>query len=201
MGTRNLTMVYSNGEYKVAQYGQWDGYPEGLGCDLLNFLRVHGVADLKLAIEGCTYLSNNELYDIYKQNDWLRKYPELSRDTCGEIVDLIAFKNKRKLCNSINFAADGSCGWAYVIDLDKNTFEVYAGYNTEPLDKTERFEFLMPISQQMNEEVNRTITNPSYKYEYYPVKFVVEYDLDNLPENDVFINQVNKLTCEEDGEE
>lgn len=25
MGTRNLTIVYSNGEYKVAQYGQWDG--------------------------------------------------------------------------------------------------------------------------------------------------------------------------------
>lgn len=26
MGTRNLTIVYSNGEYKVAQYGQWDGF-------------------------------------------------------------------------------------------------------------------------------------------------------------------------------
>lgn len=25
MGTRNLTIVYSNGEYKVAQYGQWMG--------------------------------------------------------------------------------------------------------------------------------------------------------------------------------
>lgn len=27
MGTRNLTMLISDGETKVAQYGQWDGYP------------------------------------------------------------------------------------------------------------------------------------------------------------------------------
>lgn len=26
MGTRNLTVVYIDGKYKVAQYGQWDGY-------------------------------------------------------------------------------------------------------------------------------------------------------------------------------
>lgn len=31
MGTRNLTAVYLDGQYKVAQYGQWDGYPEGRG--------------------------------------------------------------------------------------------------------------------------------------------------------------------------
>lgn len=36
MGTRNLTIVHSNGEYKVAQYGQQDGYPEGLGAQQLN---------------------------------------------------------------------------------------------------------------------------------------------------------------------
>ena len=41
MGTRNLTIVYSNGEYKVAQYGQWDGYPEGLGVQLLKYLREY----------------------------------------------------------------------------------------------------------------------------------------------------------------
>lgn len=31
MGTRNLTCVVLDGEFKVAQYGQWDGYPEGSG--------------------------------------------------------------------------------------------------------------------------------------------------------------------------
>ncbi len=39
MGTRNLTCVYLDGKCKVAQYGQWDGYPEGQGVTCLNFLR------------------------------------------------------------------------------------------------------------------------------------------------------------------
>ena len=29
MGTRHLIAVQLDGEYKIAQYGQWDGYPEG----------------------------------------------------------------------------------------------------------------------------------------------------------------------------
>lgn len=39
MGTRHLTAVFVDGEYKVAQYGQWDGYPEGQGLTCLEFAR------------------------------------------------------------------------------------------------------------------------------------------------------------------
>ena len=38
MGTRNLTTVIKNSETKVAQYGQWDGYPGGQGLTALKFL-------------------------------------------------------------------------------------------------------------------------------------------------------------------
>ena len=38
MGTRNLTVVYHGGKHVVAQYGQWDGYPEGQGITCLDFL-------------------------------------------------------------------------------------------------------------------------------------------------------------------
>lgn len=38
MGTRNLTMVIQDHETKIAQYGQWDGYPEGQGLTILSFL-------------------------------------------------------------------------------------------------------------------------------------------------------------------
>ena len=51
MGTRNLTMVYLNGEYKVAQYGQWDGYPEATGCLILKFLTGVKLDYFKKAIE------------------------------------------------------------------------------------------------------------------------------------------------------
>ena len=29
MGTRHITAVVSEGQFVVAQYGQWDGYPTG----------------------------------------------------------------------------------------------------------------------------------------------------------------------------
>lgn len=37
MGTRNTTRIYFNNELRVAQYGQWDGYPSGQGKDFMNF--------------------------------------------------------------------------------------------------------------------------------------------------------------------
>ena len=39
MGTRNATIVIKDNKTKVAQYGQWDGYPSGQGLTALNFLR------------------------------------------------------------------------------------------------------------------------------------------------------------------
>ena len=39
MGTRNLTRVISNGQLKIEQYCQWDGYPTGRGGVVLAFAR------------------------------------------------------------------------------------------------------------------------------------------------------------------
>ena len=38
MGTRSLIVVYMDGDYRVAQYSQCDGYPEGQGMSVLKFL-------------------------------------------------------------------------------------------------------------------------------------------------------------------
>ena len=35
MGTRHITTVVAEGEFVVAQYGQWDGYPTGAGNDIV----------------------------------------------------------------------------------------------------------------------------------------------------------------------
>lgn len=39
MGTRNLTCVALDGELKVAQYGQWDGYPSFQGKIVMQFVK------------------------------------------------------------------------------------------------------------------------------------------------------------------
>jgi len=51
MGTRNVTMVISGGETKVAQYGQWDGYPSGQGVTILNFLKRFSLKKFKKQLD------------------------------------------------------------------------------------------------------------------------------------------------------
>lgn len=70
------------------------------------------------------------------------------------------------------------------IDLDKNTYEVYEGFNKKPLDGSERFYFLTPIAEETYRE------DPK---EYYPVKYVTEYSLDNLPDDEEFLEDISKI--------
>ena len=69
------------------------------------------------------------------------------------------------------------CEWAYVIDLDTNKFEVYKGFNHEELNSDERFYFL---------EDKRDKENIIGK-DYHPIKFVKSYDLNNLPDEKIFL--------------
>jgi len=42
MGTRNLICVFYKGHFVVAQYGSYDGYPDGQGIAVVKFLRRPG---------------------------------------------------------------------------------------------------------------------------------------------------------------
>lgn len=161
MGTRSLICVVKDNEYKVAQYSQWDGYPEGQGVKILKFIRENNIEEFKEKISKCSFVNGEE------------KYSYLNRDTGADILSFIIKDNDEniKLENSIDFAQDSLfCEWAYVIDLDKNTFEVYEGFNKEPLSKEERF----------YSEFN--------KKGYYPVKHVISFDLNELPTKESFLN-------------
>lgn len=174
MGTRNLIAVQFNGEYKIAQYGQWDGYPEGQGATVLNFLKKVNMEEFKQAVSGCHYLTNDELKKRNVPN-WQEIYPELSRDAGADILNLVLFEGKRQLKNSIDFAEDGLfCEWAYIIDLDRMKFEIYKGFNREPLSKDDRFYY------------DKIPDNG-----YYPVSKIQEYDISALPEEEVFIADCN----------
>lgn len=185
MGTRNLTIVHKNGEYKVAQYGQWDGYPEGLGVNLLKFLKSVNMDAFKNAIDNVSFLTQEEFDEINKNinnmrailpnYEWQKDYPYLSRDCGGDILNHIVFKGITKIKNSIEFAADSLfCEWAYVIDLDTNKFEVYKGFNKEKLTEDERFFYLEEKSEN----------------EYHPVKFMKAYDINNLPDENEFVTDL-----------
>jgi hypothetical protein len=193
MGTRHLICVVKNGQYKVAQYGQWDGYPEGQGVGILNFLTNEmnrelfekKLDDLKWATEedfrqmhiDIGLDPNKEWVNMDEADLWRRNYPENDRDTGSVILSIIQNSKKTlKLRNSLDFAADSLyCEWAYVIDLDKNTFEVYKGFNEKPLTEEERF-------------YNMEQVKYSIDCEYYPVKHIISFELNNLPSEEEFKN-------------
>lgn len=197
MGARNLTLVMIGGEYKVAQYGQWDGYPSGQGKTALRFLRDEMSEQFLTNVCGCREGTDDEVKATWTEagadpntqwvtldvgNKHTKLYPELSRDTGAGILALIQEK-PRMLALDPNFAADSVfCEWAYVVDLDKMTFEVYKGFNKERLKPGERFAALR-----------------SDHTEYEPIKHVITYDLNQpLPTDEDFIAEVDKLTGRDD---
>ena len=100
MGTRHLIAVYLNGEYKVAQYGQWDGYPSGVGVDVLEF--AHAIADpyhraeFLDKVSKCRWITEDEIGERNAKirsgevKNWQKEWPELSRDTSAEILKMIS---------------------------------------------------------------------------------------------------------------
>lgn len=199
MGTRSLICVVKDGEYRVAQYCQWDGYPEGQGIRVLTFLKSANLEKFKEKLDKVSWITHDEL-----EKQWVEAgaepgarlvpfevtekfgnlYPENSRDIGAKILQIIYEAEKPlKLVNSLDFAANSLfCEWAYVVDLDNNKLEVYEGFNGEPLVKGERFYFL----QDSLEEDSG----------YYPVKLVTSFDINNLP-NEVGFIEIIKENCKE----
>jgi hypothetical protein len=187
MGTRHLTCVCVNGEYRIAQYGQWDGYPDGQGLTALKFVRDQmDRSDFKRKVLATTEVSQEERSRRYAEvghdgSEWVsmdisnkfkERWPHLNRDMGAEILQYIQDQPEGLgIQRQLEFAADSLfCEWAWVIDLDKGTFEAFKGFNKEPLAEGERFGFLKP-------------DNP----EYYPVKKAAAWFLDALPTDEEFL--------------
>lgn len=186
MGTRNLTCVVLGGEYKVAQYGQWDGYPSGQGLTALRFCRemdkevfITKLVDLRFLSDEDADAINAELKSDHSLMNEGKKYGHLSRDRGAEILDIVykAAPGSIKLQDQLHFAADSLfCEYAYVVDFDKNTFEVFRGFNKTPLAEGERFAFLDGKADQEHRADK-----------YTPVKLIHTFDLAALPTDEEFL--------------
>ena len=99
--------------------------------------------------------------------------PEFDRDTGAKILELIQNGKVSSgfLVNNIGFASQGDCEWAWVIDLDKRTFEAYVGWNHDPLTEGDRFFFLRDQEEDG----------------YYGAKLVRSWNLSCLPTKEEFL--------------
>lgn len=187
MGTRNLTMVIHKKQIKVAQYGQWDGYPSGQGHTALEFLRGFDVSKFKDQLEKMSFFTDEEARIEEEKGDAFERMPYLSRDLGADILNAIHYgffmKNDwqngptkieckvTKLIDESDFAGESLfCEWAYVIDLDQNTFEVYSGFNKSTLTEDDRFKFPEKDTE-----------------EYQPISLIKSYSINDLPTDDEFL--------------
>jgi len=151
MGTRNLTIVKNDNKTKVAQYGQWDGYPTGQGQTIADFIKENLLTDEglkafkgkinklkkfdfkdkqfiadKKRIYGDEY--GSEFVSASKNDELMKLYPELNRDFGAGILELISDGTITRVDLAEDFKDDDLfCEYYYTIDLDKKTVSVNNG--------------------------------------------------------------------------
>ena len=136
MGTRGLTQVILDGEYKISQYGQWDHYPSGAGVEVLDFLRTMDADEFKdklraldtspvdirslyaslgieLTDDGYTSFDNAEIFN--------RSYPQFDRDMGPGILTSVYDGS----VTHVRVDLDKTwCEYIYTIDFDTGIFSV-----------------------------------------------------------------------------
>ncbi|WEW57653.1 hypothetical protein PRK78_003120 [Emydomyces testavorans] len=202
MGTRSLICVWYKGRFVIAQYTQFDGYPEGQGTTILRFLTVAGnIERLKAGIEHIKYIDDEELNEIHKKveqdsrarhnagdpaafydmmtgkNEMERSFPSLSRLAGGNILQYTAEATAEKpvlISMDLGFANDALfCEWAYCVDLDTGVFEVFGGGRSKEKSGSKRF-------QDVGDE-NAPVPT-----------FIKSFSLDDLPKNsNEFMKSIN----------
>jgi hypothetical protein len=156
MGTRNLTVVIDkSGQTKVAQYGQFDGYPSYSGITALEFLRDDGnQALLSAKLDLVQFIGDeevNELYSQFDNTDWenkdfLNAYPGLHRDTGVDILSVVANAIAPvKTVDNTDFANDSLfCEGIYEVDFSTNKFtsnfnDIVVQYDLDSLPTDEEY--------------------------------------------------------------
>jgi len=182
MGTRGAFGVHVKGVDKVG-YNQFDSYPSGRGIEVLAWLRktlkaggeaALNASALALVVVDADKKPTKAQQSALKQwsnlgvserslTDWYCLLHKTHGDLyatleCGYIVDHLSF-----LTDSL------FCEWAYIVNLDERTLEVYSGFQREGHAKG-RFAATKPNDGG-----------------YYPVGLVKAYSFDKLPTGAKFV--------------
>ena len=169
MGTRFLAAAALDGEYKIAQYGQFDGYPEGAGVNILSFLQdiieTNRVEEFKNKLKTCV-LSNR----LTISESFYNSAPQFNIGLGEGIFDFILSGNGDLILeNNIRFASNSlHCEWGYVIDFDRERLECYKGFNKTPLSEDDRFSIFELFAKNNNSEG------------YHPIKKIYEISFKDI---------------------
>ena len=146
MGTRNLTKVIdADGITRVAQYGQWDGYPEYTGKRILDFINEYKMIDkIEKSLSKARFITPAESDEIFKPYvdddgmmtfeqgaDFSTMFPSLTRDTGCDILRVLVYSNATvPLQDESDFENDDLfCEGVYIINFQDRTYTTkYGGF-------------------------------------------------------------------------
>lgn len=172
MPTRYLTVVVKDGCNTIAQYGHFDGYPSAKGKEILEVLKKDTTQRITTQLHRCIPLTEAE-YRSFFTNYFLNEevlteaHPDFFWGDGADLLKQMYETDKRFTVHlEYDFAYDSlQCEWAYVVDYDKQVFEIYKGWNRKSLAPEERFYY-----------------NGYKKDGFYPVRMIAQYSMDALPE-------------------
>ena len=206
MGTRHLTVVVVDGIHRVAQYGQWDGYPDGQGVTVTAFLHDvltnNRLGEFEDKVRATQWVTNEQLEAMWVQagapkgatsvsldiSDRFEKlFPELHRDTGAVVLQRILDSDKPLLLrDDMTFGLTGLfCEFAYVIDLDAKTLEFYKGFNKDPVKNAPRF-MALPNAESI-------IADDGSGYQAVSHVYTFSFDEITREGAQAIVNSMNKL--------
>lgn len=182
MGTRGLTGFVLDNQIK-ASYQQFDSYPTGVGLTVLSFARgLTDLVDLRRQVSKLKVVPEQGK-PTKAQRDALTKRAGITveegedwywalRSTQGQPARIL---ESGYILDSADFGKDSLfCEWAYLINTDDSTLEVYEGFQEEP-HSAGRWALPEGVTPE-----------PSYEggASYYPVKLVATFRLSALPSDE-----------------
>jgi hypothetical protein len=131
MGTRHVqTVISKEGDVKIQQYGQWDGYPEHQGVEILNYLRNGDLKKYQKNLSKIPLINKKQSKRLSQDPNWALNYPYMSRD-CGASIHKMIENGEVKFVSHIDEKEAGDyCEGFYTIDFSKNEF--ISEYHGEP---------------------------------------------------------------------
>lgn len=175
-------MVKLNGKIRVAQYGQWDGYPTGQGENIAAFVQGYLVDDSTRAlfcerVEATKFgtakqikakyaeweaLETKQAKGEYLPKHKLAEFAPFERDTGSNILAIInrnygfpAILGGIVLKNDRAFLKDSlMCEWAYCVNLDKQVVEVYMA-TQKPLATIPFAQFTVASMEALENELRK----------------------------------------------
>lgn len=138
MSTRGAFGFTKNGVNKIT-YNHFDSYPTGLGLDIIEFIMNNNIEKMNKIFNSITMVK----YDDVPTVDQLK----ILEEYFGSKIDIRKIKDMEDLIGSNQYITDFQkgfpfmldnekfmgdslfCEYAYIINLDDNTLEVYYGGN------------------------------------------------------------------------